>query len=150
MRILTCFITLLFSLSFSACSISEHFTPIQNINNEKIDLKVTYNKDKSDIVLSDIIYTIERKIKLALVNNNNIEKVEFFITEFYNEAKEEHNPSASSSFSPRYLFRLHIIASSSNATKEYSRYYEIPTFSFNVKHDNRFDNFLEQIIRDFN
>lgn len=148
MKILTFFNICILTITLSACSAKQiHTNNIDKLEVKKIP-QVVYNKERSDIVPNDIINTIKKQIKLAVINKE-IDSIEYIIEDFYNESQEEYNPSASSSISPRYLFRLIIIIKNMQKEKLYSNNYAIPTFSFNINGDNRFDAFIVRSILDF-
>ncbi|MCH5323541.1 MAG: hypothetical protein J1E31_08255 [Helicobacter sp.] len=148
MRILM-FLSLIIGF-FSACSNTQALAP-QNPQTPYPQILYAKNLSTSPIP-TDLQKTFENRYKI-LFNENpnpNITQVQFYFTNYYNEALGQHSPTASFSMVARYLFDLNIrVTYSDNTQKVFKQSYEIPTITFNPLYDYHFDSLIVKSLAQF-
>ncbi|CAM2799610.1 hypothetical protein [Helicobacter burdigaliensis] len=137
--ILTSFL-LSFCLFFSSCANPPLANPNLNYPN------ITYSKDKdTSIIPVGFSQTFTNRFKILYEKNPNpnIQKIEFYFSHYYNESQGDDSPTASFSFTPRYLLKINVII---NGDIKLYKDIEIPVIAFNPPYSQIFDSLILQIL----
>ncbi|PZT47813.1 hypothetical protein B6S12_06920 [Helicobacter valdiviensis] len=109
--------------------------------------QILYQKDKDTSIIPigfSQTFTNRFKILYEKTPNPNLKTIEFYFTHYYNEAQGDDSPTASFSFTPRYLLRANVII---NGDIKLHKDIELPVIAFNPPYSQIFDGIIQEALK---